>query len=262
MGIEHSKNGLAYALSGNPDGAPLVFVNGLGGLQESWFYQGRRFSEEHCVLTYDHRGNGRSPFRDGPARMQTYVDDLLQILDEVSIEAAHFVGISFGSRLLQELALSCPARVRSITLCAATSAPAEPEGASVLKEMGSMTVERFMEDVVPLLFGAKYVAANHKRLEAFARGRMRRPTDPRGLAMQWEAICHFDSRDRLSSIGVPALIIHGKEDRLTPFRAAERLAAGIPNATLVGLEGIGHSPQVEDAEAFNAALSTFLTGLV
>ena len=97
-----------------------------------------------------------------------------------------------------------------------------------------------------------------KLLEAFAKGRLRRPTDPRGLKMQWEAICHFDARDRLALIDHPVLILHGEEDGLTPIRAAERLAEGLPNAVLVPLEGIGHSPQVEAIERFNAALSEFL----
>lgn len=258
MAIKRSRNGLAYTVAGKNGGPPLVFVNGLGGMQESWFYQVRAFAGSHQTLTFDHRGNGRSDYRAGTARMETYVADLLEILDEEGVEAADFVGISFGSRLLQILALNHPERVRSLTLCAATSAPADPEGGSVLTEMGDMTVERFMEELVPLLFGRAYVDANRKRLEAFAKGRLRRPTDPRGLKMQWEAICHFDARDRLALIDHPVLILHGEEDGLTPIRAAERLAEGLPNAVLVPLEGIGHSPQVEAIERFNAALSEFL----
>ena len=258
MAIKRSRNGLAYTISGRDGGPLLVFANGLGGLQESWFYQVRAFAETHQTLTFDHRGNGRSPYREGPARMATYVSDLVEILDEEGVEAADFVGISFGSRLLQVLALSHPDRVRSLTLCAGTSAPADPEGGSVLTEMGEMTVERFMDELVPLLFGPAYVQANRRRLEAFAKGRLRRPTDPRGLKMQWEAICHFDARARLGSIEQPVLILHGEEDKLTPIRAAEHLAAGLPNATLVRLEGVGHSPQVEAIERFNAALSEFL----
>ena len=258
MPVRYSKQGLAYALSGPMDGPVLVFVNGLGGLQESWFYQVRHFSNEFRILTFDHRGNGRSPFRAGPARMETYVDDLVEILESEGVEQADFVGISFGSRLLQKLALSHSEWVRSLTLCAATSAPADPHGGSVLTEMSSMTVERFMDELVPLLFGPAYVEANRKRLESFARGRLRRPTDPRGLAMQWDAICAFDARDELAQITHPVLVIHGKEDRLTPFRAAECLASGLPNATLVGLEGIGHSPQIEATTRFNTALAGFL----
>ena len=76
--------------------------------------------------------------------------------------------------------------------------------------------------------------------------------------MQWEAICHFDFRGHLASIEKPVLILHGEEDRLTPIRAAEQLASGLPNATLVRLKDVGHSPQVEAIDRFNAALSDFL----
>jgi pimeloyl-ACP methyl ester carboxylesterase len=256
--IKRSKNGLAYTVSGKEGGPLLVFANGLGGLQESWFYQVRAFADSHQTLTFDHRGNGRSAYREGPARMETYVEDLIEILDEEGVDSADFVGISFGSRLLQVLTLHHPERVRSLTLCAGTAAPADPTGGSVLTGMGGMTVERFMKELVPLLFGPAYVQANRRRLEAFAKGRLRRPTDPRGLSMQWEAICHFDFREHLASIEKPVLILHGEEDRLTPIRAAEQLASGLPNATLVRLKDVGHSPQVEAIDRFNAALSDFL----
>jgi len=86
--------------------------------------------------------------------------------------------------------------------------------------------------------------------------------DPRGIEMQWKAICHFDMRSRLSELSHPTLVVHGKEDALTPFRAAERLVDGLADATLVALEEVGHSPQVENWPAFNRALQDFLNGPV
>jgi pimeloyl-ACP methyl ester carboxylesterase len=124
--------------------------------------------------------------------------------------------------------------------------------------MAEMDEASFMAEIVPLLFGPAYVAANEKRLRAFARGRLRKPLDPDGLQMQWEALSHFDGRSRLSEIAHPTLILHGQEDALTPFGAAEALLEGLPNAQLLGFEGVGHSPQVEAWRAFNSALAAFL----
>ena len=115
-----------------------------------------------------------------------------------------------------------------------------------------------MAEVVPLLFGEAYIAANQKRLEAYSRGRIRQKSDPRGLSMQWEAICHFDARDRLDSLAMPTLVLHGTDDRLTPVRAAQALAGGLGNGRLHLFEGLGHSPQVEDWRAFNHQILEFL----
>ena len=109
-----SIDGICYTRAGTGEGVPIVFVNGLGGLQESWFYQVRHFSKSRSVLVYDHRGNGRSPFRSGEAKIDTYVDDLCALLDAQEIDVADFVGISFGGRLLQAFALEYPLRVRSL----------------------------------------------------------------------------------------------------------------------------------------------------
>ena len=253
-----SSTGLSYSLAGESTQPAVVFVNGLGGMQESWFFQSRALVPSHRVLAYDHRGNGRSAYREGPPCMTTYVDDLIDLMDELEIEQADFVGISFGGRLLQELGLTHPQRVRSLTLCATSGAPADPQSGQVLKEMASMPPEVFLEKVVPMLFGAAYIENNTRRLQTYAKSRMRHRVDPRGLAMQWEAICTFDVRDRLDELAMPVLVLHGKEDKMTPYLAAERLSDAIVQAKLVGFEGLGHSPHVEDWMAFNKEFLAFL----
>ena len=253
-----SFEGISYTRAGTDVGVPLVFVNGLGGLQEAWFYQVRHFAKSRSVLVYDHRGNGRSAFRSGDASMDTYVDDLCALLDAQEIDVADFVGISFGGRLLQSFALEHPLRVRSLTLSATSAAPAGVEGAALLKEMAEMDEDQFFEKIIPLLFGQQYRDDNAQRLRVFARGRQRRRADPRGLAMQWEAIRGFDLRAEIDAIPHPTLIVHGREDALSPFRAAELMHEKIPDSRLVCLEGVGHSPQVEDWVGFNEAIDTFL----
>lgn len=249
---------LFFSRAGSGSAPPLVFVNGLGGQLESWFYQARHFSKTREVLCFDHRGNGRSPMVLGPARVKTYVLDLLDLLDAQALGPADFVGISFGGRVLQALALEAPERVRRMVLVASSAAPSLSDRSQILREMGGMSADQIFEDIVPLLFAPTYIAANEKRLSAFARGRARKPLDSRGLAMQWEALAHFDVGASLNQIPHRTLVVHGTEDALCPFSAAEALVAGLPKATLSIMEGVGHSPQVEAWEAFNQSVDRFL----
>lgn len=238
----------------------MVFINGLGGQLESWFYQARHFSKTREVLCFDHRGNGRSRFVLGEAQMQTYVSDLVDLLKAQGIEQADFVGISFGGRVLQALALQEGFRVRRMVLVSTSAAPTLSNRSSLLREIDSMDAEQIFEDIVPLLFAPAYIAANEKRLRAFAQGRVRKPLDPKGLAMQWEALSKFDARSVLPQITQPTLVVHGTEDALCPFSAGEFLLQGLPKATLFSMKGVGHSPQVEDWVAFNQAVEDFLDG--
>ena len=68
----------------------------------------------------------------------------------------------------------------------------------------------------------------------------------------------FDPRERLHTITHPTLVIHGEEDALCPISEAETLFERIPDSRLVRLEGIGHSPNIEDHGAFNDHLAAFL----
>ena len=74
-----------------------------------------------------------------------------------------------------------------------------------------------------------------------------------------DAAKKFDPRDELHRITAPTLIIHGKHDRLCPINEAYTLEGAIPNARLVELPKIGHSPNIEAPETFNEALESFLT---
>jgi pimeloyl-ACP methyl ester carboxylesterase len=254
-----SNGSLFFSRSDSISGNPLVFVNGLGGQLESWFYQTRYFSKTREVLCFDHRGNGRSPFVDGAPRIETYVADLVELLDSQGIAQADFVGISFGGRVLQALALQAPHRVRRLVLVATSAAPLSSKRSNILSKIGTMSAEQIFNDIVPLLFSPAYISANEKRLRAFAAGRARKPLDPRGIAMQWEALSHFDVRTELDTLDHPVLVVHGTADALCPIQAAHNLVQGLPNAELFPMDGVGHSPQVEDWEAFNQALDNFLS---
>lgn len=254
---------LAYSLAG-PEGAPMVvFVNGLGGAQAAFMLQVRDFSRDHRVLTFDHRGIGGSAVVDAPAHMADFAADLVRILDEVGAGCVDFVGLSFGGRVLQQLAAGWPERVRRMVL-GGTSAggalhhPGNVDAHGALRTASKATRDDWVNVIAPLLFGRRYVQQYPERIVSLARWRARHPVNPIGVARQWGAWDTFDMGDQLGSISCPVLVLHGTDDALSPVQNAEALAAHLPNAELVLLEGIGHSPNVEDPVAFNGAIRRFL----
>lgn len=252
---------LSYTLSG-PEGAPaLVFLNGLGGAKEAWFYQVRHFREHYRVLTFDNRGAGASAAVDQPTTMADFADDTVRLLDHLGLLRVTLVGISFGGRIAQQLVLTHPERVSALVLVGTACGPAAPGPAhEALRRAPDLDEQGWLDQVVPVLFGPRYVREQGKRLQVFARSRARLTPDPVGTRCQWEAYESFSACGRLGQVRVPTLVLHGEDDALSPLANAEQLASGIPGSRLQVLRGVGHSPNVEDATAFNAAIGRFLIG--
>lgn len=258
-----SRPRLAYSLSGPKGRAALVFVNGLGGLRQSWIHQVRAFADRYRVLTFDNRGNGGSEAGDGPIDMGTFASDLSRVMAQARIDSAVVIGISMGGRVALEFALSDPKRVVGLGLVATTcgggaSTSASREALSAIRDAPTLDENGWMERVVPLLFGPRYVDRHRRRLKMFAAGRARNPGDPATVAAQWQANRDFDVSDRLGSIRVPCLIIHGDDDALCPPANAEVLQKRLPQSRMVRMSGAGHSPNIEAPDRFNEALGSFL----
>ena len=84
--------------------------------------------------------------------------------------------------------------------------------------------------------------------------------DPAALAQFWTSLCDSDSRDLIARLPVPLLAIHGAQSRLYSMATGEWLAATAPRASVLRFENSGHSPHLEEPEAFAAALAGFAAG--
>jgi len=264
MAVTETTPHLAYSLSGSEGAPPLVFVNGLGGAQAAFSHQIRFFQSSHRVLTFDHRGVGGSEVVDAPAHMADFAADLVRLLDEVGFEQVDAVGLSFGGRVLQQLAAGWPERLHRMVIGGTSAGGALHTAGHVdahrtLRSVRTAGEKQWANDIAPLLFGRAYREKYPERIQSLARWKARYPSDPIGIARQWEAWDSFDMGDQLGQIACPVLILHGTDDGLSPVANAEQLAAHLPNAELELMDGIGHSPNVEDSVGFNSAIQRFLS---
>jgi pimeloyl-ACP methyl ester carboxylesterase len=272
---------IEYEIFGDPDGIPLLLVAGLGVQMLSWddvfceLLAGRGF----CVIRFDNRDCGLSTWMDsagppdiaaalsGDARPAYQLDDMAAdaagLLDALRIPAAHVVGASMGGFLAQLIALNHPDHVLSLT--SIMSGPGgedevapTPEGQAVLLVSPQSTREARIEQgtwIRKVLKGSL-----DPWDEDFERARVSRSIDrayhPDGNARQLIAILAAESRlERLSSLQVPTLVIHGVEDILIPIENGRLVASAVPGARMIEIEGMGHDlpervwPHVVDAIA-------------
>jgi pimeloyl-ACP methyl ester carboxylesterase len=183
--------------------------------------------------------------------MATFVDDTLAVLDEIEIRRPHVYGQSFGGMVAMELALSHHERVRSLVL-AATHA-------------GSRRASRAgREQHVPkdrpyvALYSPRFAHEHPDHVAEDVAVGARQPQRPRARRRQWRAMQGWDAWDRLGDLRCPVLVLHGTEDRVVPVANARRLAAAIPGARLVLLEGAGHVYHSEQPAAADRAVLAFL----
>ena len=169
------------------------------------------------------------------------------------------VGLSMGGYCALEIVRQAPERVAALALLDTSARPDTPESTANrrrLVALAAQNYERVVEELLP-----KLVAPAHLSDPAItgAVRAMAGAFDATSFARQQEAIIsRADSRPLLPSIACPTLVLCGREDALTPLAIHEEMAAAIPGARLVVLEGSGHLSPLERPAAVTAALAAWL----
>jgi 3-oxoadipate enol-lactonase len=250
-----------YEVFGRSSAPAVLMIQGLGADKHGWDMQRFVLAARYRVIALDNRGAGRSDKPFGHYSLEQMADDAVSVLDAAGVERAHVVGASMGGAIAQIVALKHPERVRSLTL-ACTACRNHPWREELLTSwatragelgMGAMTREAARWVIGPRSFRRLLPAFGW--LGPLAMGR---PTH--AFVAQVRAILATDETmaDQLSSITVPALVMVGNQDILTPRGDSEELAERLPNAELVVISGAAHGFMVEHATTFNRVLLEFL----
>jgi len=245
------------------EGEPLLLIMGLGADLTAWSFQTPEFSKKYRVIVFDNRGAGRTDAPDAPYSIRMMADDTVGLMNALGIQQAHVLGVSMGGRIAQELAIEYPQRVKSLIL-AATSTKMPPRekhvfdtAARMLKE--GVSAETHLRNLMPWTLTEKFFENQAQvtwSINAMLANPHKQPTY--AFIRQFNACAEHDTANRIGRIKAPALILVGREDLFAPVRLSEELAAQIPNAKLVVVDGGGHGFNVEARDKFNQAVLDFL----
>lgn len=259
---------LCYQTFGDPDAEPLLLVMGLGGPMTWWDPDLCTLLAEHgfYVVRFDNRDTGRSSRASGrvsratlvrafaggrvraPYTLEDMAGDAFGLMDHLGLESAHVVGVSMGGMIAQTMAITRPARVRTLT--------------SIMSTTGKRSVGWQHPTLLPALIGSRgpgreeYIKGSaavwkligspsypqppervrERAAETFDRGVSRS-----GVMRQMIAVVTQPHRGPgLRGIKVPTLVVHGLADKMVHPSGGRATAAAVPGAELLLIDGMGH----------------------
>ena len=265
---------LNVELLGGDKDAPLIIAHhgapGLGSMAEPRASFGP-LADSYRVLVFDARGSGASSDTP-PFTHEQWVADVDALRGWAGAEQVVMAGGSYGGFIAMEYAVRHPERLRALILrdTAADNSHREGSADEVLRsdriDLPAEMVERVKRGAVRdneeffqywrqvlRIHDAHY---DPEKVEARARATpYRYGTHNFAFSTNLPA---YDVKDRLNRITCPALVVVGRHDRVTPVVCSEAIAARIPGAELRIFENSGHSPPLEEPEAFQAVVRAFL----
>ena len=259
--FKHDGLDLYYITEG--EGEPLLLISGLGS-KNSWVFQLPYFSKRMRVILLHNRGVGRSSRPDYPYTMTMYIDDVKALLDHLKIkEKVHLCGISMGGMIAQHYVLKYPETVKTLILCATTAYHEEVSNVvNSQKELENSTLEQKFKVRVAALYSRpfrKKLKTDVQIYEILKNNFMEDPTRLQDYVNQGATVGDHDTRDQLSKITQPTLILVGNEDRIIlGLHHSELLNERIPNSTLEIIEKTGHGFVSEKPEKVNKLIMDFI----
>ncbi len=245
-------------------GLPLVFLHGFPLNRTMWDPQVSALVGECRCIAIDLRGFGESAAAE-PYSMDRYADDVVGVLDTLSIERAVIVGHSMGGYIAFALMRRHRARVRALVLAntRATSDTVETierrrEMIDIAEAQGSSAVANMQ------IAGLMGKTSRERRPDSYdAIHRMMAQAPVAGIVGALEAmIARPDSTAMLGAINVPTLVIGGDEDVIVRPRDVRAMQEAIPSSRIEIFNQAGHLSSVERPAAFNTVLSEFVSSLL
>ena len=259
---------------GGGDKPPLLCLPGLTRNVRDFADFAERYSPSLRVLPLEFRGRGDSAYDPLPARYNplTYAGDVIELLDQLGLARAIFVGTSLGGLVTMTVAAIAPQRIAAAILND-VGPELSPEGLNRIKSyVGKDTRFETWDEV------AQAIASNHPNFDGYTRAdwvrmarRVAREVDGEIRFDYDMAIAQpFDAAGPTPQVDMwpffvalaqkPLLVIRGAKSDLLSAEAVKKMASAAPDAKFAVIPGVGHAPTLNEPEAI-AAIDGFLDGL-
>jgi pimeloyl-ACP methyl ester carboxylesterase len=240
-----------YDQGGGRNQPPLLLIHGAGGNLAHWPPQVRRLPDA-TVYAIDLPGHGQSPGT-GAASIEGYADAVLDFLNAEALTQVIVTGHSMGGAIAQDLARRVPGRIAGLALIATGARlPVAPALLDGLRTDYAGSVSQLAKWVYGPTVG-------DRQRDDFRRQLMRLPSDL--LLGDFMACAAFDASVDLAAMAMPALVLCGQADRMTPTPLSRQLQEALPAAELQLLDETGHMVMLERPDVTAELLRAFIQTL-
>jgi class 3 adenylate cyclase/pimeloyl-ACP methyl ester carboxylesterase len=251
-------DGVQIAYSTLGQGPPVIFVaNWLTHLELDLQMPSRRavfemLARNYTVVRYDARGNGLSDWDVDNISFEASLSDLAAVIDDLGLDNFALIGQSQGAAISAAYAARNPDKVNNLVLYGGYARGRRKRGSdgqiaesdafiTMIREGWGKDIDTYVQ-----MFGTFFMPdANAAQLADFTKFQ-RAATPPGNAARIQFALDDIDISGELAAITAPSLVLHLREDARAPFEEGRRMAAAIPGARFVPLEGRNHAMLADD----------------
>ncbi|HEX3581295.1 MAG TPA: alpha/beta hydrolase, partial [Thermoanaerobaculia bacterium] len=217
-------------------GFPIVWIHGFP--LSSKVFEPQLSIPEFRHIRVDLRGFGKTPPPDGEMSMATYARDVLDVMDDAKIDRAVIAGISMGGYVVMQLLRDAPERVAALLLLDTRETPDTAEGRATRSKQAEEVAKNGIGSVVDAMTPKMAIGADARA----AIRRIMEESSPEGVIAALKAMAaRPDSAETLRNANVPALIVVGDRDEITPPRDAERMISLVRHAEEAPIAKAAHA---------------------
>ena len=224
------------------DGETLVFIHGLSDNLEYWQPLTNLLKDDYQILRYDLRGHGLSELGYEKISMETYADDLLELLDKLKLKKVNLIGLSLGGAIALYFTTKHPERVSSIVLMSSfhKSDKYLTNKFLSLKKSLNKSFQEFYDTILPMVLCPEVIREYEEELNLIKKtGSETANVDAYIKAI--DACLNYNVEDKLSQINAPTLILAGKYDELTLPSMQKSLKKQIKNSRMITFNNVKHN---------------------
>lgn len=229
-----------YKLEGN--GETLVFIHGLSDNLLYWEYLASNLKNDYQILRVDLRGHGNSGLGNDEISIDTYVDDLFVLLDELNLEKINLVGFSLGGAVALAFTIKYPSIVSSLVLMSSFCKTDDYlEGVfNRFKNALKSSFEDFYDLILPMILCPDVIENNKEELKVL-REITSQSANVKAYIEAIDACLAFNVEDDLSKIDIQTLVLAGKYDDITLMDSQKELQSKINNSKLIVFDDVKHN---------------------
>lgn len=223
-------------------GKTIVFIHGLSDDLNYWEFLATHFKRDYQVIRFDLPGHGQSELSDGEITIDLYVNGLTGIFDELGLNVASLVGFSLGGAIALDFALKHPDKVESLVVMS-SFAKVDTHLIRIFNEFKNalnISFEEFYDLILPMVLCSHVIDNNRDELE-FLKQSASQTANNQAYIKAIDACLDFDVEKELSKIEIPALILAGKYDEITPVDIQKDICANIHNSKLIVFDDVKHN---------------------